>query len=246
MFYYVYKISNLINGKIYIGKRASLKPNDDSYMGSGKLIKAAIIKYGVNSFKKEILAIVDTDEEASLLESMLVTREFVKSANSYNMHEGGHGGFIHINGLPKQDRPNLKKLAEMKLAGKYVGGGDTSSFFNDSSILKMREGSRKGNEILKNKTDEEKKSSNLKRSKTMSGENNPHYGFKSYTNLASSEKCKFKPQSVPEGWVLTDAYREMTLKNSKRRWFNNGVKSFMLHSDSSIISEKNLVKGRIC
>ena len=51
MIYYVYQITNKINNKIYIGKRKYKGENPllDSYMGSGKLIKEAIKKYGKNT-----------------------------------------------------------------------------------------------------------------------------------------------------------------------------------------------------
>ena len=54
MAYYVYKITNKINGKWYIGKRKHRLPFNDPYMGSGKLIKVAIEKYGKDNFTKEI------------------------------------------------------------------------------------------------------------------------------------------------------------------------------------------------
>jgi hypothetical protein len=44
MFYIIYKITNKINGKIYIGKHQT-KDVQDSYMGSGKRLRYAIKKY---------------------------------------------------------------------------------------------------------------------------------------------------------------------------------------------------------
>lgn len=50
---YIYKITNLINGKIYIGKRVrETKKDIKNYYGSGIAIKNAIIKYGIENFKK--------------------------------------------------------------------------------------------------------------------------------------------------------------------------------------------------
>ncbi len=50
----IYKIINIINGKIYVGKHISA---DDNYIGSGLLLRQAIRKYGREKFKKEILEI---------------------------------------------------------------------------------------------------------------------------------------------------------------------------------------------
>ena len=65
---------------------------NDSYMGSGKLIKRAIEKYGIENFTKEILHIFTTAEEMDAKEKELVTLH----ENSYNMTEGGKGGFSFI------------------------------------------------------------------------------------------------------------------------------------------------------
>ena len=92
MFFTIYKITNILDGKFYIGKHQT-KNLDDGYLGSGKLLGRAIKKYGKENFKKEILEIHDTEEAMNAAEARLV----VLSKQSYNLCEGGHGGFGYVN-----------------------------------------------------------------------------------------------------------------------------------------------------
>lgn len=62
-------------------------------MGSGKLLKRAIKKYGLENFVKEILFIFDNEQEMNDKEKELV----VISEETYNLCSGGHGGFDYIN-----------------------------------------------------------------------------------------------------------------------------------------------------
>lgn len=92
MFYTIYKITNKINGNFYIGKHQT-KNLDDGYMGSGKLIKAAIKKHGIEKFTKEILHVFDNDHDMNEAEKELV----ILGEGCYNLCPGGSGGFGYIN-----------------------------------------------------------------------------------------------------------------------------------------------------
>lgn len=59
MFMYIYKITNLLNGKIYVGKH-TCKNIENLYYGSGVAIKSAIKKYGKENFKKDVLCFCES------------------------------------------------------------------------------------------------------------------------------------------------------------------------------------------
>lgn len=96
MFYTIYKITNLLDGKIYIGSHKT-KKLDDKYMGSGKYLKAAQKKYGMENFKKELLFVFDNPEEMYAKEAKLVNEEFLVTENTYNLKVGGFGGWDFVN-----------------------------------------------------------------------------------------------------------------------------------------------------
>lgn len=95
-FYLVYKTTNLINSKIYIGCHAT-NDLEDGYIGSGKLLKKAVKKYGKENFKFEILHFFNNPTDMFECERRLVTIDLVESDESYNLVVGGSGGFKVLN-----------------------------------------------------------------------------------------------------------------------------------------------------
>jgi hypothetical protein len=118
LYYTIYKITNKTNGKFYIGKHKT-ENLDDGYMGSGKLIRIAIQKHGVENFNKEILHVFETEAEMNAAEARLV----VLSEESYNLCPGGHGGFGHINDGSESHIERCKKASAMSKSRNHPNWG---------------------------------------------------------------------------------------------------------------------------
>jgi group I intron endonuclease len=105
--YIVYKTINLINGRYYIGKHKTTNSND-TYLGSGTVIKEAIKHYGAENFIKEIIAVYDNELDAFNKEAELVTEDVVNDPLSYNLSTVGLGGRTHSTRSKQQMSANMK------------------------------------------------------------------------------------------------------------------------------------------
>ena len=104
MKYIVYQTINKINNKIYIGVHKTENPDIfDGYLGCGAYANApstynktkyhlhnAIQKYGPKNFYRKTLKVFDSADLAYALEAELVTEEFIKRSDTYNMTVGGY------------------------------------------------------------------------------------------------------------------------------------------------------------
>jgi hypothetical protein len=108
MYYTIYKTTNLITNKIYIGQHIT-NNFDDGYLGSGKNLKHDIKKYGKENFVKEILFIFDNFEDMDNKEKELITKEFVLREDTYNIIIGGQG-FDVSNMVITKDKHNNHHL----------------------------------------------------------------------------------------------------------------------------------------
>lgn len=149
MYYTVYKITNNINQKYYIGMHQT-KDLNDAYMGSGKLIKQAIQKYGLENFSKEIMFIFDNEEDMRSKEKELV----LINEHSYNLCEGGKGGFGYLNRSGKSLRTGAVLSEETK---KKISESKTGQKHTDSAKAKISKNNANNREEVRKKISESKK-----------------------------------------------------------------------------------------
>lgn len=91
-YHFIYKTTNLINGKFYIGMHSTSKL-DDGYLGSGKRLLYSVNKYGIDNFKLEILEYCNSREELIEREIKIVDNLLLENKLCMNLREGGLGGF---------------------------------------------------------------------------------------------------------------------------------------------------------
>lgn len=200
MYYTIYKISNKINGKIYIGSHKT-KNLDDEYMGSGKYLKHAQEKYGIENFKKQILFIFDAPELMYAKEAELVNIEFIAEENTYNLKVGGFGGWDYLNSTGLN---NSTKTKEQLQKGGYALKSRELSVNTINAVKRAHiEGKYTyANSLGKKHTDKTKTLIGLKNSKHQTGEGNSQYGTMwIHHPLEFSNKKINKTDQIPEGWI---------------------------------------------
>lgn len=93
MYGYIYKTTNLIDGKIYIGQKKSKKFLCTRYLGSGKYLRNAINKFGKTSFTVELIDTAYTREELDAKEIYWIEKYNSRCLSiGYNITEGGSTG----------------------------------------------------------------------------------------------------------------------------------------------------------
>ena len=153
----IYKTTNLINGKFYIGKDMK---NDSTYFGSGLKLKRAIKKYAIENFKKEILE--ECSSEKELNEKEIYWIKFTNAIeNGYNIAEGGTGGKTLKNPINKG-----KTLFELYGEKKSL---EIKEKLSNSHKGKKQSEETKNKRALKLKGKKQSEETKLKRSISNSG-----------------------------------------------------------------------------
>ena len=227
MAYYIYKTTNNVNNKIYIGVHKSKDIKNDNYIGSGRLLKHSIEKYGIDKFDRKLLFEYDHKEEAYEKEAEIVDDFFIARLDTYNIMSGGCGGFDYINegGL----NGTLKGVAKRKLLAKEDAAW--KEMFNKSKLegqLKWRERLNEDPELY------EEYREKLRAGSRLYFENGGEGSFK---NKYHSEETKRKISKAMKGkhkgnknsqfgtcWIMNESLKKgkKIKKDNLQLWIDKG------------------------
>lgn len=141
MIFYIYKITNMINNKTYIGRsnHSSLK-RDKNYYGSGPYIKRAIMKYGKENFRKDIIIdrVYDRNRIIEIEENIIALYKRHGKAE-YNLITKGYGNSIeYLNFKNRHHTEEFKKHMSQILTGRKHEKHDDLWKKHMSSIMKQK------------------------------------------------------------------------------------------------------------
>lgn len=212
----IYKTTNLINGKIYIGQDKNNNPN---YYGSGDLIKHAIKKYGKKYFIKEILCVCETIEELNSKEKFYIIKYNSIDKNiGYNITVGGTNGTMLDRKHTDETKIKMKNSALGKKKSKShrmnIGLSKKGIPLTIEHKQKISNSNPlKGKKIGPHSIDVRKKISNSKKGKKASNEtklkmsnshmgiNNPFYGKKHSEEFMEKKRKKIIQMTINDEFI---------------------------------------------
>ena len=208
MYGYIYLIVNNINGKNYVGKHKLYKKawNEDSYMGSGKHLKYAQKKYGIENFEKFFITWTYSEKDACEKEKLWIDEYRSRGKAEYNITDGGIGGSAKGKNVSEETR---KKLSESHKGQTPWNKGKHHSEETKKKISEAQKGKMLSEEA-KNKLSEYNKGKKLSeetKKKISECKKGKHHSEKTKKKLSEYYKNKH--------WKLVDG---------KRVWYE-GVKN---------------------
>lgn len=214
--YIIYKITNLVNGKIYIGKHKCNRL-DDNYFGSGKNLKQAIEKYGRENFIFHLEIDLKNQEEMDLLEEMVVNKDFLARSDVYNISRGGKNPCMYGKDNPfygKDFSEDHKRKLSLKFKGCHISeehkrhiSEGLLNLYSEHPEIKQKFATRKNKKQCKNKKTGEIKFFNP---------NNIPDNFEIYKTpqiyhkMTEEQKIEYK--------------KKCSEKCKKSKWYTDGVK----------------------
>ena len=211
MYYTIYKTTNKINGKYYIGAHKT-DNLDDGYFGSGIILNRAIEKYGIENFKREILFCFNNPEEMwNKEQELVIVDEF-----TYNIKSGGDGGFDYINENKLYNTNNMiewvrnplnkEKIKEYSMSYRINKDSESYKKWCKNLSISSKKYYENHENSFKNKThtEEAKKKIGKANSVKQKGSGNSNFGKCWITN--GTENKSIKKEQLDE-WIEKGYYK---------------------------------------
>ena len=202
-YHYIYRTTNNITGRYYIGLHTTTNL-EDGYLGSGKRLRYSINKYGKENHTLEILEFLNSREELKRRENEIVTLDEIAKKECMNLVVGGCGWpsngkqiggdkWKHANEYWKY--PNNKKRLSKLVSNR------NKDIWSKLSKEQLKKRMLKLNWTDKTHSDETKlKMSNSKKGKGIGCENS-QYGTCWITNEKENKKI-YRGDKIPKGFRL--------------------------------------------
>lgn len=268
MYGYIYKTTNKVNGKIYIGQKKSNKFLENKYLGSGKILKSAVKKYGVENFSVELVCWCGTKIELDNAEKDLIKQNNSRCPNiGYNIAYGGEGGDL-VTCLSKEDnnkfREKISKLNKMGIVGNK---GKHLSEEHKNKIRLANTGKKHSEEWINNQREKVKGLPAWNRGLTIEDERVRKYVHKKgeykhtaetrlkisksrkgiKPNIKDKDKWRETLSKALTGRKLSESHAEKCRKVAIGRiWVNNNIVSKMIYPNQlEEYKNKGYKEGRI-
>lgn len=199
----IYKITNLLNGKVYVGQtiqKLNRRMNQHKHSGDDKGIDKAIQKYGWKNFKVEVIEEVPR-EMLNEREQFWIAHYDCMVPNGYNLTSGGNSDFT----VSEETKEKLRLANEGKTLSEETKAKISASTKNPPpERRKKMSDAHKGEKngfYGKKHTEESKAKMSASKVGTHCGEDNHFYGRK------HSEESKAKMSAAQKGKVISDETR---------------------------------------
>ena len=229
-------------------------------MGSGKLLKKAKQKYGIENFEKTILFECSSKEEMDNKEAEIVNEDFISRDDVYNIKLGGDGGWDYINSTGKNMSGDWKSVGKnsqliKQKTGKWPGS-DWLKELKATNPLKYEEHCKHISDKIKQSIKEngavwtgrhhsketiQKMKSQHAKNHHQSGEKNSQYGKIAIYNETTFEHAMIsKNDPIPEGWAKGRFYNTSVEELKKRKQLVDQIKA--IYPNSKVSIRMNLTK----
>ena len=270
MYGYIYKTTNLINGKIYIGKRKG--EFTTSYKGSGKYLKNALNKYGVENFSVEVIEYCETLDIQNEREKYWISYYQNLDTPMYNIAKGGDGGDTYCK-LSKTDRDiMLRRKSEASRNNQIIykenyanghkkawetrrkNGNDKMSIEQRRKLSEAHKGYKPSKESIQKGIESRKGYKHSEETKRKISKSNKGKKRSVETRLKLSQSLKGKQCGELNGFygkTHTEKTKELIGSYNKERfanrvWINNGeINKRVLLTELEKYKELGFKEGRI-